>query len=120
MYVERSMKDALQDYLEGRKVIVITEYDDESLSIEKLEDILAEDDLHYLVDVDVVPAVENPVFEKDVQDITKNVTKKVPSPEQIIEAVHETQNIPYTPKYQYLNADTFDTRIPDTGVGSVP
>lgn len=84
MLVERPVMKALQDYLKGKKVVVIGEYDDGSIQSMKMEDVLPQDRFHYLVDV---PAVSDPDFEAAVQDMVG----AIPSADQIISAVHETQ-----------------------------
>ena len=68
MLTERSRNKALEDFLKGRKVIVITVFDDGSIAADKLEDILMTEDVHYLVDV---PAVENPEFKQAVADMVQ-------------------------------------------------
>lgn len=68
MLVERPVKEALKDYLKGKKVVVIMEYPDGSTELMKMEDILTQENSHYLVDV---PAVMNPDFEAAVQDMIK-------------------------------------------------
>lgn len=60
MLVENTREEALKAFLNGRKVRVVSEYDDGSASIEKLEEIIPKD-FHYLVDV---PAYMNPEFEQ--------------------------------------------------------
>ena len=60
MYTEISLKEALKYFMKGRKVLVLNEYDDKSISAERIED--------YLVDV---PAVPNPEFEQAVQDMVE-------------------------------------------------
>lgn len=67
MLVEKARKDALKAFLNGRKVRVISEHDDGSIGVEKLEDMFPEE-LHYLVDV---PAYENQKFEQSVKDMVK-------------------------------------------------
>ena len=84
MLVERPVMKALQDYLKGKKVVVIGEYDDGSIESMKMEDVLPQDGFHYLVDV---PAAPNPDFEDAVQEMTCEIL----STDQIIAAVHETQ-----------------------------
>ncbi|MGN0422674.1 MAG: hypothetical protein ACI4EY_08060 [Lachnospiraceae bacterium] len=69
MFTERPVKDALKDYIKGKKVIVVSEFDDGSLDIQKIEDILPQDNFHYLVDV---PAVSNPDFEQAVRNMIMN------------------------------------------------
>ena len=59
MLTERSINKALDAFLKGRKVVVVNVYDDGSMDVERLEDILPKEGAHYLVDV---PAVENPDF----------------------------------------------------------
>lgn len=59
MLVEKSRDEALKAFLSGRKVRVLTEYDDGSLMAEALEEWLPEEDTHYLVNV---PAVEKEGF----------------------------------------------------------
>lgn len=68
MLVENTREEALKAFLNGRKVRVVSEYDDGSVSIEKLEEIIPKDS-HYLVDV---PAYENPEFEQSVKDMVKS------------------------------------------------
>lgn len=77
MLTERSRNKALEDFLKGRKVIVITVLDDRSITADKLEDILMTEDVHYLVDV---PAVENPEFAQAVADMVQ-AGQKEPSEE---------------------------------------
>lgn len=60
MYVEKSLREALEGFLKGRKVIAITDLGDGSLYTERLENMLPKES-HYMVDV---PAVDNPEFEK--------------------------------------------------------
>lgn len=68
MLTERSRNKALEDFLKGRKVIVITVFDDGSIAADKLEDILMTEDVHCLADV---PAVENPEFTQAVADMVQ-------------------------------------------------
>ena len=66
MFTERPVEDALKDYIKGKKVIVVSECADGSLDIQKMEDVLSQDNFHYLVDV---PAVSNPDFEQAVHNM---------------------------------------------------
>lgn len=66
MLTEKSRNKALEAFLKGRKVIVMTVFEDGSIAAEKLEDMLMTEDSHYLVDV---PAVENPEFKQAVADM---------------------------------------------------
>ena len=67
MYTEMSLKEALKYFMNGRKVLVLNEYDDKSISAERIEDCLPKE-AKYLVDV---PAVPNPEFEQAVQDMVE-------------------------------------------------
>lgn len=67
MYTEMSLKEALKYFMKGRKVFVLNEYDDKSISAERIEDCLPKE-AKYLVDV---PAVPNPEFEQAVQDMVE-------------------------------------------------
>lgn len=67
MLTEMSLKEALKYSMKGRKVLVLNEYDDKSISAERIEDCLPKE-AKYLVDV---PAVPNPEFEQAVQDMVE-------------------------------------------------
>lgn len=67
MLAEMSLKEALKYFMKGRKVLVLNEYDDKSISAERIEDCLPKE-AKYLVDV---PAVPNPEFEQAVQDMVE-------------------------------------------------
>lgn len=73
MLTEKSRNKALEAFLKGRKVIVMTVFDDGSIAAERLEDILMTEDRHYLVDV---PAVENPEFRQAVADMVQSGQKQ--------------------------------------------
>ena len=59
MLVEKSKEEAIKAYLKGRKIRVITEYDDGSMEVQPMGDLFPVADTHYLVDV---PAVEKEEF----------------------------------------------------------
>jgi len=67
MYTEMSLKEALKYFMKGRKVLVLNEYDDKSISAERIEDCLPKE-AKYLVDV---PAVPNPEFEQAVREMVE-------------------------------------------------
>ena len=67
MLTEMSLKEALKYFMKGRKVLLLNEYDDKSISAERIEDCLPKE-AKYLVDV---PAVPNPEFEQAVQDMVE-------------------------------------------------
>ena len=66
MLVEKSRAEAIKAFLSGRKVNVLTEFEDGSMAVESIEAILSEEDTRYLVDV---PAVEYPEFRQAVEDM---------------------------------------------------
>lgn len=68
MLTEKTRNKALEDFLKGRKVVVMTVFDDGSIAAEKLEDILMTEDVHFLVDV---PAVEDMEFKQAVADMVR-------------------------------------------------
>lgn len=73
MLTEKSRNKALEAFLKGRKVIVMAVFDDGSIAVERLEDILMTEDRHYLVDV---PAVENPEFKQVVTEMVQSGQKQ--------------------------------------------
>lgn len=85
MLVEKSLKEALEYYIKGKPVTALWIGEDGGMNAMPLSDILDQPENHFLVDV---PAVVNPDFEQSVQEMTG--TDQV-DPEEIIRAVHETQ-----------------------------
>lgn len=85
MYIEKSLKEALEDYMLGRPVTVLWTGNDGGMDAMRLSDLLEQEENHYLVNV---PAVANPEFEQAVREMEESVQ---PEPEEIIQAVHETQ-----------------------------
>lgn len=73
MLTEKTRNKALEAFLNGRKVIAMTVFDDGSIAAERLEDILMTEDMHYLVDV---PAVENTEFKQAVADMVQSGQKQ--------------------------------------------
>lgn len=67
MYVEKSLREALEGFLKGRKVIAITDLGDGSLYAERIEKMLPKES-RYMVDV---PVVEDPEFEKALANMVK-------------------------------------------------
>lgn len=85
MYIEKPMKEALEDYMLGRPVTVLWTGDNGGMNAMRLSDLLEREENHYLVNV---PAVANPEFERAVREMEES---DQPEPEEIIQAVHETQ-----------------------------
>ena len=81
----KKQRRSSEGFLRGKKVIVLVDYDDASLDAGLLENMLPEE-FHYLVNV---PKMENPEFAEAVKRIMGDPV--VPTPEEIIGAVHETQ-----------------------------
>lgn len=88
MYIEKSLKEALEDYMLGRPVTVLWTGNDGGMNAMKLSDLLEQEENHYLVNV---PAVANPEFERAVREMEESAQ---PEPEEIIQAVHDTQEEP--------------------------
>lgn len=85
MLVEKNLKEALEYYIKGKPVTALWIGEDGGMNAMPLSDILDQPENHFLVDV---PAVVNPDFEQAVQEMTE--ADQV-DPEEIIRAVHETQ-----------------------------
>lgn len=85
MLVEKNLKEALEYYIKGKPVTALWIGEDGSMNAMPLSDILDQPENRFLVDV---PAVVNPDFEQAVQEMTE--ADQV-DPEEIIRAVHETQ-----------------------------
>lgn len=69
MLVEKSREDALKAFLSGKRVVAIFEFDDGSMNVHTISDLLPDQDMHYLVDL---PAAEDPEFSKTVRDMVKH------------------------------------------------
>ena len=72
MLVEKQLSEALKDYDQGKKVIVMTVMCDGSMSCDLLEDLFGNTETHFLVDV---PAYRNPEFEAAVHAMTSKEAK---------------------------------------------
>lgn len=95
MLTERSINKALDAFLKGRKVVVVNVYDDGSMDVERLEDILPKEGAHYLVDV---PAVENPDFSQALL-----TDENADSDQAVATMVHESDQKPEESTEQELN-----------------
>lgn len=85
MLVENTMQEALKAFLNGRKVRVITEYDDGSIDVDKLENMLPQDNTHYLVDV---PAYVDPELDFN-HAVLSGADQREKVPESVPEDVEE-------------------------------
>lgn len=92
MLVEKSLKEALEYYIKGKPVTALWIGEDGSMNAMPLSDILDQPKKHFLVDV---PAAVNPDFEQAVQEMAGT---DLVDPEEIIRAVHETQEGIIPPK----------------------
>ena len=88
MYIEKPMKEALEDYMLGRPVTVLWTGNDGGMNAMRLSDLLEQEENHYLVNV---PAVANPEFEQAVREMEESAQ---PEPEEILQAVHDPQEEP--------------------------
>lgn len=59
MLIEKTLKEALADYIKGKPVTVLWTRDDGSMDVRLLSDILEQEENHFLVNV---PAYHNPEF----------------------------------------------------------
>lgn len=87
MLVEKSIKEALMDYAKGRKVVVLQFDAKGRIDANLLSDFFEDENNKYLVDV---PAYSDPDFKAAVQKMTCEIL----SADQIVAAVHETQEEP--------------------------
>lgn len=74
MYIEKSLKEALEDYMLGRPVNIMWTGRDGGVNAMRLSDFLEQEENHYLV------------------DMPDNLDQ--PAPEEIIQAVHDIQEDP--------------------------
>ena len=72
MLVEKSLNEALKDYVKGKKVIVLQIYENGEMESYDLDSFLNDERNHFLVDV---PAYRNPEFEAAVRAMTSNKVK---------------------------------------------
>ena len=68
VFTEMSRDKALKKFLGGRRVVILTEFEDGSVGAENLSELLSEKDTRYLVDV---PAAEDPDFSAAVSDMVR-------------------------------------------------
>lgn len=78
MLVEKSLKEALKYFINGKPVTVLYIGEDGGMDARKLEDTLNQKENHFLVDV---PAIENPEFAKALADMVEAGKKQRPVPE---------------------------------------
>lgn len=77
MLIEKDVKSALEDYVKGRKVTVLTVEESGKMDAGLLYDFLENKDFHFLVDV---PAYENPDFSAAVRDMAESRSSGEESP----------------------------------------
>lgn len=78
MLVEKSLKEALKYFINGKPVTVLYIGEDGGMDARKLEDTLNQKENHFLVDV---PAIENPEFAKALADMVETGKRQRPVPE---------------------------------------
>lgn len=78
MLVEKSLKEALKYFINGKPVTVLYIGEDGGMDARKLEDTLNQKENHFLVDV---PAIENPEFAKALADMVEAGKRQRPVPE---------------------------------------
>lgn len=78
MLVEKSLKEALKYFINGKPVAVLYIGEDGGMDARGLEDVLRQKENHFLVDV---PAIENPEFAKALADMVEAGKRQKPVPE---------------------------------------
>ena len=68
MLVEMTREEAMKAFLKGKQVRMLVDYDDGSMTVGSMEEMLPEEGVHYLV---TVPAVDNPEFAEAAADMVK-------------------------------------------------
>ena len=68
MLIEKTLKEALADYIKGKPVTVLWTRDDGSMDVRLLSDILEQEENHFLVNV---PAYHNPEFAQAVAEMVE-------------------------------------------------
>lgn len=76
-YADKSLKEALLAFSQGKKVLVLTEYDDGSMDIDNMEKYFTENTTFFVE----VPAIENPEFAKALADMVETGKRQRPVPE---------------------------------------
>ena len=76
-YADKSLKEALLAFSQGKKVLVLTEHDDGSMNIDNMEKYFTENTTFFVE----VPAIENPEFAKALADMVEAGKKQKPVPE---------------------------------------
>ena len=66
MLIEKTLKEALADYIKGKPVTVLWTKEDGSMDVRLLSDILEQEENHFLVNV---PAYHNPEFAQAVAEM---------------------------------------------------
>lgn len=66
MLIEKTLKEALADYIKGKPVTVLWTRDDGSMDVRLLSDILEQEENHFLVNV---PGYHNPEFAQEVAEM---------------------------------------------------
>lgn len=65
MLIEKSLMDALQEFIKGKPVTVLWQGEDGGMQVSMLSELLDQEENHYLVNV---PVMENPEFPKAKED----------------------------------------------------
>lgn len=72
MLIEKTLKEALADYIKGKPVTVLWTKEDGSMDVRLLSDILEQEENHFLVNV---PAYHNPEFAQAVAEMVEQTRK---------------------------------------------
>ncbi|WP_101696155.1 hypothetical protein [Dorea phocaeensis] len=78
MLIEKSLMDALREFIKGKPVTVLWQGEDGGMQVSMLSELLDQEENHYLVNV---PVMENPEFPKVEEDaLPRKEEKSCPPP----------------------------------------
>lgn len=78
MLIEKSLMDALREFIKGKPVTVLWQGEDGGMQVSMLSELLDQEENHYLVNV---PVMENPEFLKAEEDaLPRKEEKSCPPP----------------------------------------
>lgn len=95
MLIEKTLKEALADYIKGKPVTVLWTRDDGSMDVRLLSDILEQEENHFLVNV---PGYHNPEFAQEVAEMVDQ--KRIDDCNREVEPAGTTEKDGSTPPHR--------------------
>ena len=95
MLIEKTLKEALADYIKGKPVTVLWTKDDGSMDVRLLSDILEQEENHFLVNV---PGYHNPEFAQEVAEMVDQ--KRIDDCNREVEPAGTTEKDGSTPPHR--------------------